>query len=159
MFGRKAGGLISYVATFDADLRLPCLASPRLQCRVIRSHLSPYTVLKLSEIIDHPNIVTALNVGRHGDTHYFVMEYVEGHTVYEHLIKEGPYSETEALAIGIQIAAALDHAHKAGLIHRDVKPKNILITREGITTPLFWIALVGWLLVVVLLVVVVLLTR
>jgi len=82
--------------------------------------------------LNHPNIVAALDVGRHSDTHYFVMEYVEGHTVYEHLVKEGPYSEAEALAIGIQIANALDHAHQAGLIHRDVKPKNILITREGI---------------------------
>jgi len=82
--------------------------------------------------LNHPNIVAALDVGRHGDTHYFVMEYVEGHTVYEHLVKEGPYSETEALAIGIQIASALEHAHHAGLIHRDVKPKNILITKAGV---------------------------
>lgn len=82
--------------------------------------------------LNHPNIVAALDVGRHGDMHYFVMEYVEGHTVYEHLVKEGPYAEAEALAIGIQIAAALEHAHHAGLIHRDVKPKNILITRAGV---------------------------
>ncbi|MEN6424414.1 MAG: protein kinase [Phycisphaerales bacterium] len=82
--------------------------------------------------LNHPNIVAALDVGRHGDTHYFVMEYVEGHTVYEHLVKEGPYSEAEALAIGIQVAAALEHAHHAGLVHRDVKPKNILITKTGV---------------------------
>jgi serine/threonine protein kinase len=60
------------------------------------------------------------------------MEYVEGHTVHEHLVKEGPYSEAEALAIAIQVAKALNHAHKAGLIHRDVKPKNILITNDGV---------------------------
>jgi serine/threonine protein kinase len=82
--------------------------------------------------LNHPNIVAALDVGRHGDTHYFIMEYVEGHTVYEHLVKEGPYSEAEALAIAIQVAKALNHAHKAGLIHRDVKPKNILITNDGV---------------------------
>jgi len=82
--------------------------------------------------LNHPNIVAALDVGRHGDTHYFVMEYVEGHTVYERIVKEGPYPEAEALAIGIQIATALDHAHHAGLIHRDVKPKNILITKAGV---------------------------
>ena len=82
--------------------------------------------------LNHPNIVAALDVGRHGDTHYFIMEYVEGHTVYEHLVKEGPYSEAEALAIAIQVAQALNHAHKAGLIHRDVKPKNILITNDGV---------------------------
>ena len=82
--------------------------------------------------LNHPNIVAALDVGRYADSHYFIMEYVEGHTVYEHLIKEGPYTEAEALAISIQIAKALDHAHQAGLIHRDVKPKNILITRDGV---------------------------
>jgi len=82
--------------------------------------------------LNHPNIVAALDVGRHADTHYFVMEYVEGHTVYEHLVKEGPYTEADALTIGIQIATALDHAHHAGLIHRDVKPKNILITTDGV---------------------------
>ena len=82
--------------------------------------------------LNHPNIVAALDVGRHGDTHYFIMEYVEGHTVHEHLVKEGPYSEADALAIAIQIAEALNHAHQAGLIHRDVKPKNILITNDGV---------------------------
>lgn len=82
--------------------------------------------------LNHPNIVAALDVGKHGDLHYFVMEYVEGYTVYERLVKEGPYAEADALAIGTQIAVALDHAHHAGLIHRDVKPKNILITKAGV---------------------------
>jgi serine/threonine protein kinase len=82
--------------------------------------------------LNHPNIVAALDVGRHGEAHYFIMEYVEGHTVHEHLIKEGPYTEADALAIAIQIAKALNHAHQAGLIHRDVKPKNILITNQGV---------------------------
>jgi serine/threonine-protein kinase len=82
--------------------------------------------------LNHPNIVSALDVGRHADAHYFIMEYVEGHTVHEHLVKEGPYSEAEALDIAIQIAKALNHAHQAGLIHRDVKPKNILITTKGV---------------------------
>jgi len=82
--------------------------------------------------LNHPNIVAALDVGRHAETHYFIMEYVEGYTVYERLVKEGPYSEADALAIGLQIARALDHAHQAGLMHRDVKPKNILITPNGV---------------------------
>jgi serine/threonine-protein kinase len=81
--------------------------------------------------LNHPNIVAALDVGRHGDAHYFIMEYVEGHTVHEHLVKEGPYPEADAISIAIQVAKALNHAHKAGLIHRDVKPKNILITKDG----------------------------
>ncbi|MHC4566222.1 MAG: protein kinase domain-containing protein, partial [Planctomycetota bacterium] len=82
--------------------------------------------------LNHPNIVAALDVGRHGKAHYFIMEYVQGHTVHEHLVKEGPYAEGPALAIAIQVATALNHAHQAGLIHRDVKPKNILITQKGV---------------------------
>jgi len=82
--------------------------------------------------LNHPNIVAALDVGKHGNAHYFIMEYVRGHTVHEHLVKEGPYPEDQALAIAIQIAKALNHAHQAGLVHRDVKPKNILITQNGV---------------------------
>lgn len=83
--------------------------------------------------LNHPNIVAALDVGRHGDAHYFIMEYVRGHTVYDHLVMEGPYTEMHALDIAIQMAKALDHAHQAGIIHRDVKPKNILITHDGVS--------------------------
>ncbi len=81
--------------------------------------------------LNHPNIVQAIDVGKSGDTHYFVMEYVEGRSVYDDIVNKGPYEEKEALKIGIQIAAALHHAHQAGLIHRDVKPKNIMLTHDG----------------------------
>jgi len=91
-----------------------------------------YAEGRIAAKLNHPNIVAALDVGRQGDIHYFVMEYVEGYSAYERIVKEGPYAEAEALAIGIQVAKALSHAHQAGLIHRDVKPKNILITGEGI---------------------------
>lgn len=81
--------------------------------------------------LNHPNIVQAIDVGKAGDYHYFVMEYVQGHTVYDEIAKGKKYTEKEALDIMIQIARALDHAHKAGFIHRDVKPKNIMITPSG----------------------------
>ncbi len=82
--------------------------------------------------LNHPNIVGALDVGKGGEYHYFVMEYVEGHTVYDDITRLGRYKEADALAIIMQIARALDHAQKAGFIHRDVKPKNIMIAKEGI---------------------------
>ena len=88
--------------------------------------------------LSHNNIVQAIDVGSTpDDLHYFVMEYVEGKTLYDIMqpppVGEGrAFSEQEALDITIQIAEALSHAHRRGLIHRDVKPKNIILTPQGI---------------------------
>ena len=82
--------------------------------------------------LNHPNIVAALDVGNAGDYHYFVMEYVEGKTVSDELIERKRFIEEEALKLIIQVARALEHAHNAGFIHRDVKPKNIMITPGGV---------------------------
>lgn len=82
--------------------------------------------------LNHPNIVQAFDVGRSGELYYFVMEYVDGRTVYDDIVKHRRFSEAEALDTIIQIAEALEHAHSKGLIHRDVKPKNVMITREGV---------------------------
>jgi eukaryotic-like serine/threonine-protein kinase len=82
--------------------------------------------------LNHNNIVQAIDVGEATGVHFFVMEYVEGKTVYDDIAKGKAYSETEALDIVIQIADALQHAHERGLIHRDVKPKNIMITKDGV---------------------------
>ncbi len=81
--------------------------------------------------LNHPNIVQAYDVGQAGDFHYFVMEYVEGHTVFDDISSGQPYPEERALEIAIQVIGALAHAHKAGFIHRDVKPKNIMLTPDG----------------------------
>ncbi len=82
--------------------------------------------------LNHANIVQAYDVGQAGEFHYFVMEYVEGHTVHDCLEERKPYDEQQALEIILQIAEALEHVHDQGLMHRDVKPKNIMITRQGI---------------------------
>jgi serine/threonine-protein kinase len=82
--------------------------------------------------LNHPNIVGAYDVSKAGEFHYFVMEFVEGKTVFDDLQKIRRYKEADALRVMIQIARALDHAHKAGFMHRDVKPKNIMITPEGV---------------------------
>ena len=81
--------------------------------------------------LNHANIVQAFDVGETGGYHYFVMEYVEGHTLHDELERGKSFSEEEALRIITQIARALAHAHERGLIHRDVKPKNIMITTDG----------------------------
>jgi serine/threonine-protein kinase len=90
-----------------------------------------YAEGRVAAKLNHPNIVGALDVGKAGDLHYFVMEYVEGTTVYDELMENVLYDETDAVRIVLEIARALDHAHKAGLIHRDVKPQNIIITADG----------------------------
>jgi eukaryotic-like serine/threonine-protein kinase len=87
---------------------------------------------KAAAKLNHRNIVQAIDVGEAGGYHYFVMEYVKGKTVYDDLTKNKAYDETDALDIIIQIAEALEHAHARGLIHRDVKPKNVMITEDGV---------------------------
>ncbi|MGD9109610.1 MAG: serine/threonine-protein kinase [Phycisphaerales bacterium] len=82
--------------------------------------------------LNHNNIVQAVDVGEAGGYHYFVMEYVEGRTVYDELAAGKIYTEQDALGIALQVADALAHAHSVGLIHRDVKPKNIMINKEGV---------------------------
>jgi len=81
--------------------------------------------------LNHPNIVQAIDVGEAGGYHYFVMEYVEGKTIADD-IAEGAFGEKEAIEIIIQVAHALTHAHSHGLVHRDVKPKNIMINQQGV---------------------------
>ena len=81
--------------------------------------------------LNHPNIVQAIDVGEAGGYHYFVMEYVEGKTIADDLTAGKVFEEAEALDIIIQVANALAHAHACSIIHRDVKPKNIMISTNG----------------------------
>ena len=81
--------------------------------------------------LNHPNIVQAIDVGKAGEFHYFVMEYVDGKTVFDVLTDKGRMSEKDALKVMIMVARALEHAHAQGFIHRDVKPKNIMLTKDG----------------------------
>ncbi len=81
--------------------------------------------------LNHPNVVQAIDVGEAGGYHYFVMEYVEGKTIADDLSAGKVFEENEALDMIIQVASALGHAHALSLIHRDVKPKNIMISNAG----------------------------
>ena len=82
--------------------------------------------------LNHANIVQAIDVGEANGFHYFVMEFVEGCTVYDELAEGKVYGEREAIEIITQITKALQHAHERGFIHRDVKPKNIMLTKERV---------------------------
>ncbi|MEK6674415.1 MAG: serine/threonine-protein kinase [Planctomycetota bacterium] len=82
--------------------------------------------------LNHANIVQAFDVGEAGGYHYFVMEYIDGQTVYDLLTDGRRMEEAKALNMIRQTAMALEHAHEQGFIHRDVKPKNIMITKAGV---------------------------
>ncbi len=80
--------------------------------------------------LSHHNIVSIYDVGRDGDCNYIVMEFVEGITLKEYIDKNGIFSWREAIEISVQILDALEHAHKHGIVHRDIKPHNIMITPD-----------------------------
>ena len=81
--------------------------------------------------LNHPNVVSGIDVGESKGCRFFVMEYVEGPTLLQMLEQEGRLDAMSATRIILQVAKALDHAHKAGLVHRDVKPANIIVTTKG----------------------------
>ncbi len=82
--------------------------------------------------LNHENIIAGIDVGEHDGTYYFAMEHVEGESVAQMIERQGALEERYALQVVAQMARALAHAHKHGLVHRDVKPQNILVTRSGL---------------------------
>ena len=81
--------------------------------------------------MSHPNIVNIYDVGREGNIHYIVMELIEGKALSDYIKDQGPMAYPKVIALSKQIAAALAFAHKNHIIHRDVKPHNVMITPNG----------------------------
>ena len=81
--------------------------------------------------LSHPHICALYDVGREGETEYLVMEYLEGETLAERLAK-GALPLEQTLRYGIEIADALDKAHRQGIVHRDLKPGNVMLTKSGV---------------------------
>src|SRR5687767_12356192 len=77
--------------------------------------------------LNHPHIVTGYDLGEENGFHFLVMEFVEGKSLRALLAEWGMFPEQQVLKVGLQTALALDHAYQRGVIHRDVKPGNILI--------------------------------
>ncbi len=82
--------------------------------------------------LNHPNIVNIYDTGMENDIYYIVMEYIKGETLKDYITKNGKLKEEEIIKISMQVAEALKHAHLNKIIHRDIKPHNIMITDEGI---------------------------
>lgn len=81
--------------------------------------------------LSHPNVVSSYDVGVDSELHYLVLEYVEGSTLKEIITNEGVLTPKHAVNIACQVLDALSHAHERGIIHRDVKPQNVIITPRG----------------------------
>ncbi len=79
----------------------------------------------------HPNIVNVYDVGQDGDCYYIVMENIVGESLKELITRSAPLPVDTAVSIAAQILAGLEYAHRSGLIHRDIKPQNVLITNQG----------------------------
>lgn len=81
--------------------------------------------------LNHPNIVNMYDVGFDQDLHYIIMEYVDGKTLKEYITEKGRLSIDEAVKFTIAIGEGLEHAHAMGIVHCDIKPHNVIITRTG----------------------------
>jgi serine/threonine protein kinase len=107
--------------------------------KILSPHLINNTVLRrrleqeynAARNLDHPNIVRAVDFGIDDNTPYLVMEFVDGESLGQRIERQGPLEEVEAIRIIAQVAQGLHKAHKQGMIHRDVKPDNILLNTEG----------------------------
>jgi serine/threonine-protein kinase len=86
---------------------------------------------RLLASMSHPNIVTVLTAERQEDVFFIVMEYVTGETLESLIAREGALDLTRALDFTCQICNAVDHAHRAGVLHRDLRPGNMLVTESG----------------------------
>ncbi len=107
--------------------------------KILRSDLARETIhvarlkeeAKLLASLDHPNIVRALDAGEAAGFPFVVMEYVEGDSLKDRIARRGPLKEVDALKIVQQMADALERARRMGVVHRDVKPGNIILSRSG----------------------------
>ena len=88
------------------------------------------TEARAAASLDHPNIVRVSDYGQDGDLRYIVQEYVRGSTLKDLIYEQGGLNWQLAVPLLIQIALALQHAHSRGIIHRDMKPQNVLVTPD-----------------------------
>jgi tetratricopeptide (TPR) repeat protein len=112
----------------DTDVAIkvyrPELSSSLTEARFLRE-------VRISTDLDHPGIVPVLDSGSADGLLYFVMPFISGETLRERLDRTGPLSVDDALAITATVGDALAHAHRSGIVHRDVKPENIILGPDG----------------------------
>jgi serine/threonine-protein kinase len=127
------GGMASVYLARDTELDRPVAlkllaenlgADESLNRRFVRE-------ARLAARLSHPNVVSVFDAGDDGGRPYIVMEYVDGENLAELLARRGRIPPDEARGLALQAAQGLAHAHEAGLVHRDVKPQNLILRRDG----------------------------
>src|ERR1700758_2083669 len=129
---RGAGGMGEVYRARDTRLERT------VAIKVLPSHLSSDPDLKhrferearTISSLNHPYVCHLYDVGSHEGTDYLVMEYLEGESL-DHRLQKGPLPLKQVLEYGVQICEALEKAHRAGILHRDLKPGNIMLTESG----------------------------
>jgi len=127
------GGMATVELAHDTELDRP-VAIKRLAENLAANEEYKQRFLRearLAARLSHPNIVGVYDAGAENGIPYIVMEYVEGETVSDLLRHRGRLEPEEAVALGLQACSGLETAHDAGLVHRDIKPQNLLITPDG----------------------------
>ena len=123
----------------DVYLAIDTILNREVAIKVLRGELSndPITLLRFqreanaASKLTHPNVVDVYDVGEYNNRHYIVMEYVRGRTLKQLLSQRGALHKEEALDIMKQLVSAVKHAHDNNIIHRDIKPQNVMIKDDG----------------------------
>jgi serine/threonine-protein kinase len=127
------GGMASVYLARDEELERP------VAVKVLAEHLADtpgfrdrfMREARLAAQLSHPNIVQVFDVGEDEGRPFIVMECVEGSTLADEMAQRGPLAPTEVVDLALQVCAGLEHAHAAGLVHRDIKPQNLLLRPDG----------------------------
>ncbi len=126
-----AGGMGEVYLAYDPNLHRQVavkILSADLTFNKDRLHRFEHEAFTASSL-NHPNILTIYEIGHESEYHFIVTEFIEGESLGQHLTRE-PFNLDEVLQVGIQVAAALAAAHAAGIVHRDIKPDNIMLRRD-----------------------------
>jgi serine/threonine-protein kinase len=127
------GGMGDVYSAYDTELTRT-VAIKVLGMKYVADAISKRRFLReaqMASILNHSNIATIYEIGEVSGVPYIVMEYVEGETLTERLASRGPFAVEEIIEIGCQVASALEEAHEKGVVHRDIKSSNILLTPKG----------------------------
>lgn len=123
----------------DVYLALDTILNREVAIKILRGELSadPVALLRFQREasavskLNHPNVVDVYDVGESEGHHYIVMEYVRGRTLKQLILQRGAIEKKEAVDIMLQLTSAIQHAHQNAIIHRDVKPQNVLVKDDG----------------------------